>query len=115
MDQSRGVLRFWTENSLYEVDYSRSLIRRLGGRSHATPHQGTDGRWQQFVEISPVEVDLPVLMYWEADDGRATSNPKRTETSLVVGISTGERNRCPSGYITYSNGDGRALNCAIDG
>ena len=95
MDQSRGVLRFWTENSLYEVDFSRSLIRRLGGRSHATPHQGADGRWQQFVEISPVEVDEPVLMHWEADDGHATSNPKRTETSLVVGVSTAETDSVP--------------------
>jgi hypothetical protein len=95
MDQSRGVLRFWTENSLYEVDFSRSLIRRLGGRSHATPHQGADGRWQQFVEISPVEVDEPVLMHWEADDGHARSNPKRTETSLVVGVSTGETGSVP--------------------
>ena len=95
MDQSLGVLRFWTENSLYEVDYSRSLIRRLGGRSRATPHQGTDGRWQLFVEISPVEVDLPVLVHWEPDDGHATSNPKRTETSLVVGVSTGETDSVP--------------------
>jgi len=54
MHQSRGVLRFWTENSVYEVDYTRSLIRRLGGRDRATPHQGADGRWQEFVEISLV-------------------------------------------------------------
>jgi hypothetical protein len=95
MDQSRGVLRFWTENSLYEVDFSRSLIRRLGGRSRATPHQGPDGRWQQFVEISPVEVDEPVLVHWETDDGSAASNPKRTQTSHVVGVSTGETGSVP--------------------
>lgn len=95
MDQSRGVLRFWTENSLYEVDFSRSLIRRLGGRSRATPHQGADGRWQVFVEISNVEVDQPVLVHWEADDGSANSNPKRTQTSLVVGVSTNETSPVP--------------------
>jgi len=95
MDRSRGVLRFWTENSVYEVDYARSLIRRLGGRYRATSHQEADGRWQDFVEISPVEVNLPVLVHWEAADGHPTSNPKRTETSLVVGVSTGESDPAP--------------------
>jgi integrase len=29
--ERRGIIRFWTENSAYEVDSSLSLIRRLAG------------------------------------------------------------------------------------
>ena len=36
-----------------------------------------------------------MLMHWEAVDGTATSNPKRTETSMVVGVSTGESDLVP--------------------
>ena len=87
--------RFWTENSVYEVDPSRSLMRRLGGRSPATPHQGVDGSWQLFAEISPIEVDRPVLVRWEAGPDDVKPRPKATRTSLVVGMSTGESDSVP--------------------
>jgi len=48
-----------------------------------------------FAEISPIEVNLPVLVDWESTADNATSRRKATETSLVVGVSTGETDWVP--------------------
>ena len=53
--QPRGITRFWTENSVYEIDSSRSLMRRLAGLRPPTTNQGTDGRWRAFVTTSPIQ------------------------------------------------------------
>jgi hypothetical protein len=82
--------RFWTENSLYEVDHARYAIRRLAGRSAPTPRQARDGEWQTYEEISRIEIDLPVLVTWRTDDTPRGEVRRQTETSLVVGIADGE-------------------------
>jgi len=53
---THGLIRFWTKNSVYEVDSTRSMMRRLAGTRTPTPHQRADGQWHEFTEISPIDV-----------------------------------------------------------
>ena len=46
---------FHTQNSTYEVDRPRKLIRRIEGVNQPTSNQGHDGDWQpyQLLEMQP--------------------------------------------------------------
>jgi hypothetical protein len=90
---SRGITRFWTESSIYEIDFSWSLMRRLAGVRRPTTNQGADGRWRAFVTTSPLRVGDPVLVTWESLDDDVTP---RTITSPVVGIADGESDDPPA-------------------
>jgi hypothetical protein len=91
--EPRGVTHFWTESSVYEIDFSRSLMRRLAGVRPPTANQGTDGRWRAFVTTSPLQVGAPVLVTWDSLDDVVTP---RTITSPVVGIADGESDDPPA-------------------
>jgi len=85
--EPHGVIRFWTESSVYEIDSSRSLMRRLAGTHPPTTNQGADGRWRAFASTSPIRVGDPVLVTWEGLDDRIK---RRTITSRVIGITDAE-------------------------
>ncbi|HEY3670024.1 MAG TPA: hypothetical protein VGN51_03745 [Acidimicrobiia bacterium] len=97
MQRDGGMIRFWTENSVYEVDQSHSLVRRLAGIRAASAHQGEDGRWQEYAEISEIEIGRPVLLTWGAsEDGTVL---RRTVTSVVVGETDGESGDPPNWVV----------------
>jgi hypothetical protein len=91
--EPRGATRFWTESSVYEIDGSRSLMRRLAGVHPPTTNQGADGRWRPLVTTSPIQVGDPVLVTWGSLDDDVTP---RTITSPVVGIAAGESDEPPA-------------------
>lgn len=85
--ERRGIIRFWTENSVYEIDLSRSLMRRLAGTHEPTTNQGADRRWRALCATSPIRVGNPVLTTWDDLDDHVV---RRTITSPVVGIAEDE-------------------------
>jgi hypothetical protein len=92
----RGIIRFWTENSVYEIDSSRSLMRRLAGTREPTTNQGTDRRWRAFDAMSPIRVGDPVLVTWDDHDDRVV---RRTITSPVIGIAEDESGVPPAWVV----------------
>ncbi len=88
-----GVIRFWTENSVYEIESSLSLMRRLAGARAPTAHQGADGRWRAFTDISPIAVGRPVVVTW---DIRIDDRVAQRTTSSVIGVAVGESAKPPA-------------------
>jgi hypothetical protein len=91
---AHGIIRFWTKNSVYEVDPTRSLMRRLAGTRTPTRHQRADGHWREFTAISPIEVGSRVLVTW--DVSRRECVARRTFTSTIVGVADGEAAKPPA-------------------
>lgn len=67
------IFRFSTDNSIYEVDPDRKLIRRLAGVNAPTPSQGADGEWKVFERIDGLEVGYPSLIRYPNEKGTLTS------------------------------------------
>ena len=65
-------MRFKTINSTYELDQKKKRMRRIKGITAPTPNQGTDGEWKPYEEISPVEVGVSPLVWWNKHDNKAT-------------------------------------------
>jgi hypothetical protein len=77
---------FATYNSVYEIDWGNSRIRRNSGTNDPTPRQGNDGVWKSFASISQVILGENVLIVWRyvgtGDDEVAES----TITSAVLSL-----------------------------
>jgi len=59
------MIRFFTENSEYELDEEKTRIRRVTGKFPPTPNQGDDGVWRTYDEISPIEEDVEPVIWWD--------------------------------------------------
>lgn len=75
-------MQFRTQNSVYEVDLVKKRIRRMDGDFTATPRQGKDGEWKNFVHITPIVEGHGVYIVWSYDENIA----RGTYTSEVVAI-----------------------------
>lgn len=64
--------------STYEVDLENKRIRRLSGEHDPTPRQGRDGDWRSYLEITPIEVNAPVGIFWDPK-----TTPKLQETQAL--------------------------------
>ncbi len=76
------MIRYETENSLYEVDDQKKMIRRLHGTAEPTPRIGTDGEWRPYQDYAQTDVGLVVVWPWINDNGTVPT----TITSKVVKV-----------------------------
>lgn len=77
-------LQFITETgSVYELDRTKQMMRRMSGEDRPTPNQGEDGVWKPYGAITEVKVGVPVLVTWGWDDEGILH---RTITSPVMVI-----------------------------
>lgn len=72
------ITRFYTVNSVYEVDWSGPRVRRVKGANDPTPRVGEDGVWRDAVSVGHGWGGL--LIVWEVVDGIG----KSTVTSHIV-------------------------------
>jgi hypothetical protein len=80
-----SLIRFATENSVYEVDVTNKRVRRLVSTHEPTPRQGADGEWKEFASMSLLlAVGECVFFDWD-DFGHGTL------TSPVVEILRDEK------------------------
>lgn len=82
------MLVFTTESgSIYELDHEGRRLRRLSG---ATPQTrvGPNGKWKEFLDISPVEEGKPVSIVWQWDDEGGLLVARSTVTSCVTSVTT---------------------------
>lgn len=70
--------RYWTQNSVYEVNHAEKQVRRLEGIANPTPRIGEDGVWRTYLEINRRD---GLLIRW-ADD--APGFAEFTWTSPIV-------------------------------
>ncbi len=82
---------FRTETgSLYEVDKSSNMIRRVSGKYPGTPRLGTDGDWRPYRMLCHLKVGQEAMIVW--GDNVAPIDPtvrvlaKTTMTSPIVEI-----------------------------
>jgi hypothetical protein len=73
------VIRYFTQNSIYEVDEANRLVRRVVGKNDPTPHQGPDEVWKSYqsLQVEPGGI----LIIWGINDGVLET----TVTSPVTG------------------------------
>lgn len=84
------MLRVVTESgSRYEIDLDGKRIRRLSGNAPPTEHQGQDGEWRVFEDITGLVVgDCPIVLWaldaYEVEAGRIVFDAKATQLSMVI-------------------------------
>jgi hypothetical protein len=74
-----GVVRYKTQFSTYEVDWTNLRVRRMEGQLNPTPRQGPVGEWQNALRIG-VGWGNCLVFVWRIEDGVA----KSTITSQIV-------------------------------
>jgi hypothetical protein len=79
---------FETHNSIYQVDEDLKRIRRVSGINLPHWRFGRDGDWQEYFDISSVELRKRVVVWFPGEEG---------EAGLAIGTSTVEA-------IVYSDG-----------
>lgn len=78
---------FKTLYSIYELDKTNRIIRRLSGTNNPASRQGEDGQWKKYNEIGELVIGLPFVIVWEIgmdDSGEVVL--RTTQTSLVSEI-----------------------------
>lgn len=75
----KGVIRYKTQFSTYEVDWTNLRVRRLEGQLAPTERQGEDGVWKDALRIG-VGWGNCLVFVWRIADGVA----KSTVTSQIV-------------------------------
>lgn len=75
----KGTVRYKTQFSTYEVDWTNLRVRRMEGQLNPTPRQGDDGEWQSALRIG-VGWGNCLVFVWRIVDGVA----KSTVTSQIV-------------------------------
>jgi len=75
----QGVIRYKTQFSTYEVDWTNLRVRRLEGQLSPTPRQGEDGQWKDALRVG-VGWGNCLVFVWRIEEGVA----KSTVTSQIV-------------------------------
>lgn len=77
-------MRFNTRNSVYEVDRSKKLWRRVKGLNDPLESQGTDGEWKPYEFIVGPNVGSScIIAYMGGVRGFETSTVLSVEPDLV--------------------------------
>jgi hypothetical protein len=83
------VIRFYTENSEYEVQPDTpgpgGEVRRVTGNRPATGCFAPEGEWKRYLAMSFIQEGHPVQILWSEEAPRAA-----TITSFVTRIEEGE-------------------------
>lgn len=83
------MIKFTTlSGSLYEVDESKKLVRRLFGTKAATSRQGNDGEWRSYSDIFLMQGKPCIITYNDVPllPGSDPSSIPGTITSNVQNI-----------------------------
>lgn len=67
-------MKFFTQNSTYQVDVKGSRIRRLEGTGMPTMKFSKDGLWHAYTKLSAVDVGLFVVITWDGKPGHTTTS-----------------------------------------
>lgn len=81
------IMIFKTVYSMYELDKTNRIIRRLSGINNPVSRQGEDGQWKKYNEIGELVIGLPLIIVWEIgmdDSGEVVL--RTTQTSIVSEI-----------------------------
>ena len=83
------MIRFNTRNSIYEVNDSLHLIRRVVGLNPPCSSQPADDEWREYKSIR-IRTGEGALVFWADLDDRVTSEAPAIATSVVKSIAEGD-------------------------
>lgn len=78
-----GIVRYQTENSVWEVNWTLRCVRRVRGTNEATARTPADGTWKPARTIVDLPGDVGLWILWEGTQGTVTSHILAREEEVV--------------------------------
>lgn len=73
--------------SVYEINESKQVIRRLSGVKDPTERQGSDSIWKYYEKLfSPPTVGESLVIVWKIEEVDGEMVFRTTQTSPIIGI-----------------------------